>query len=184
MLCYHSRVRVVPALAVAAVLLSACSRAGEEETGKRAPIAPPPPVIEIPQGLSIPVEVDGVAAPAITRATLAGLEPDFADEERRAWRLSRVLPSFTGPAVAEAVGRDGVSITMQRPATLDEPQPVLFFTRRGDVVATQVRPENPFPQFHGQGGRLRRPGDLTPRVSPVVKVRVHTKGVARSSAPP
>lgn len=176
--------RRVSALAMAAVLLPACSRAGEEESGKRAPIAPPPPVIEIPQGLSIPVEVDGAKGPPITRATLAGLEPDFADEERRAWRLTRILPSFTGPAIVEAVGRDGVSITMQRPATLDEPQPVLFFTRRGDVVATQVRPEDPFPRFHGQGGRLRRPGDLTPRVSPVVTLRVHTQGMARSSAQP
>ncbi len=168
----------------AALLLAACSRAGEEESGKRAPIAPPPAVIEIPAGLSIPVEVDGAPAEAITRATLSGLEPDFADEERRAWRLARVLPAFTGAAVLEAVGRDGVSITMQRPATLDEPQPVLFFTRRGEVVATQVRPEDPFPQFHGQGGRLRRPGDLTPRISPVVKLRVHRSGMARSPAPP
>jgi hypothetical protein len=73
---------------------------------------------------------------------------------------------------------------MQRPATADEPQPVLFFTRRGEVVATQVRPEDPFPQFHGQGGRLRRPGDTTPRISPVVALRVHSKGMARPSAPP
>ena len=98
--------------------------------------------------------------------------------------MGRILPSFTGSAVLEAVGRDGVSITMQRPATLDDPQPVLFFTRRGEVVATQVRPEDPFPQFHGQGGRLRRPGDLTPRISPVVKLRVHTDGIAPAPAPP
>jgi len=177
-------VRVVPALVMAAVLLAACSRAGEEESGKRAPIAPPPQVIDIPDGLNIPVEVDGAPAPAITRTTLAGVEPDFADAERRAWRLARILPGFAEGAVVEAVGRDGVAITMQRPATEDEPQPVLFFTRRGEVVATQVRPEEPFPQFHGQGGRLRRPGDPTPRVSPVVTLRVRTGGVARSPAPP
>jgi hypothetical protein len=174
-------VRLIPAVLVMG-LVAACSRAGEEEQGaKRAPIAPPPAVIEIPHGLNIPVEVDGAPAAAITRATLAGIEPDFADEERRAWRLSRVLPAFTSGAVLEAVGREGVSITMQRPESDDEPQPVLFFTRRGDVVATQVRPEEPFPPFHGQGGRLRRPGDLTPRVSPVVKLRVHS---ARSPASP
>lgn len=166
------------------LVLAACSRAGEEESGKRAPIAPPPPVIEIPAGLSIPVEIDGVAGPAITRQTLAAIKPDFADEERRAWRLTRVLPSFSGRAVLEAVGREDVSIAMQAPASADEPQPVLFFTRRGEVVATQVRPEDPFPQFHGQGGRLRRPGDLTPRVSPVVMLRVHTGGMARRAAPP
>ena len=177
--------RLVPVLVAAAAVLPACSRAGEEETSaKRTPIAPPPPVIEIPAELSIPVEVDGAPAAAITRASLSAVEPDFADEERRAWRLTRILPAFTGRALVEAVGRDGVAISMQRPASDDEPQPVLFFTRRGEVVATQVRPEEPFPSFHGQGGRLRRPGDLTPRVSPVVKLRVHSGGVARSPAPP
>lgn len=166
------------------LVVAACSRAGEEESGKRAPIAPPPPIIEIPQGLNIPVEVDGQANAPITRATLEAVKPDFADAERRAWRLTRIVPSFTGDAVLEAVGRDGVSITMRRPASADEPQPVLFFTRRGEVVATQVRPEDPFPQFHGQGGRLRRPGDTTPRVSPVVTVRVHSRGMARAPATP
>jgi len=160
------------------LLLAACSRAGEEESGKRAPIAPPPQIIEIPEGLNIPVDVDGVATQPITRATLDGVKPDFADAERRAWRLTRIVPGFTGDAVLEAVGRDGVAITMQRPGSGDEPQPVLFFTRRGEVVATQVRPEDPFPQFHGQGGRLRRPGDTTPRVSPVVALRVHSQGEA------
>jgi hypothetical protein len=160
------------------LILAACSRAGEEENGKRAPIAPPPQVIEIPQALNIPVEVDGVAAAPITRATLDGVKPDFADAERRAWRLTRIVPGFAGDAVLEAVGRDGVAITMRRPASSDEPQPVLFFTRRGEVVATQVRPEDPFPQFHGQGGRLRRPGDTTPRISPVVALRVQSQGAA------
>lgn len=175
--------RLVPAL-MAVSLLAACSRAGDEEAARRAPIAPPPQAIEIPPGLSIPVEVAGEPAPAITRDTLSAVDPDFADEERRAWRIARILPAFTPGAVLEAVGRDGVSITMKRPQTDDEPQPVLFFTRRGEVVATQVRPEDPFPKFHGQGGRLRRPGDLTPRVSPVVMLRVHAVGTAPSPAPP
>jgi hypothetical protein len=165
--------------ALMALLLLACSKAGEEQSGKRAPIAPPPDLIDIPDGLNIPVEVDGAPAPPIVKSTLAALPADFEDEERRAWRLARILPSYGVGAVVEAVGRDGVAITMTRPATADEPQPVLFFTRRGDVVATQVRPEDPFPPFHGQGGRLRRPGDLTPRVWPVVVLRVHTKGLAK-----
>ena len=163
---------------VALLLCNACSKAGEEQQGaKRAPIPPPPPeLIEVPATLSIPVEVDGVPAEPVTQATLTKQQPDFADEERRAWRLSRILPSYVEGASIEAVGRDGVSMTMSRPATLDEPQPVLFVTRRGDVVATLVRPEDPFPDFHGQGGRLRRPGDLTTRVTPIVKLRVRSPG--------
>jgi hypothetical protein len=165
-------------LGVGVVLAAACSRAGEEEGVKRAPIPPPPPSMDLPAELSIPVEVDGAPAEPVTRDGLQRIQPDFADEERRAWRLSRILADYGEGAVVEAMGREGVSITMPRPASLEEPQPVLFFTRRGDVVATLVRPEDPFPRFHGQGGRLRRPGDLTPRVSPVIKLRVHTRGLA------
>ena len=156
----------------------ACSKAGEEQQGtKRAPI--PPPVEQgtaLPVGLSIPVEVDGAAAPPVTTATLSAQTPDFADDERRAWRLSAILPAYVAGATVEAVGRDGVSMAMPRPATLEEPQPVLFVTRRGDVVAMVVDPNDPFPDFHGQGGRLRRPGDLTTRVTPIVKLRVHSHG--------
>lgn len=158
--------------------LAACSKAGEEQQGaKRAPIAPPPEEgAEIPADLSIEVEVDGAPAEPITPETLSQHQPDFADEERRAWRLSRILPAYVAGASVEAVGRDGVSMTMPRPATLEEPQPVLFVTRRGDVVATLLKPDDPFPDFHGQGGRLRRPGDLTTRVTPIAKLRVRSPG--------
>jgi len=152
-----------------------CSKAGDEQSGKRAPISPPPPELEIPDGLSIPVEVEGGEAMAITRDQLLGLEPDFADTERRAWRLSRLVAALSPGKTIEATGREGVSITMQQPESPDEPQPVLFLTRRGEVVATVVRPEEPFPAYHGQGGRLRRPGDTTPRVAGVVKMRVFTR---------
>lgn len=156
-----------------------CSKAGEEQGGKRAPIPPPPASAEIPAELAIPVEVDGNPVEAVTHETLVRVAPDFADDERRAWRLSRILPQYAVGASVEAVGRDGVSMTMPRPATLDEMQPVLFITRRGDVVATLVKPEDPFPDFHGQGGRLRRPGDSTTRVMPVVKLRIRSAGATK-----
>ncbi len=165
---------------LALLLVLACSKAGEEQQGtKRAPIPPPPQqLIEVPASLSIPVEVDGAESEPVTQATLTRQAPDFADDERRAWRLSRILPAYVAGASVEAVGRDGVSMSMPRPATLEEPQPVLFVTRRGDVVATLLNPDDPFPDFHGQGGRLRRPGDLTTRVTPIVKLRVRSPGAA------
>lgn len=168
----------------AAACSAACSKAGEEQTGKRAPIPPPPDEPELPADLNIPVEIDGAPSAPVTGKTLAALEPDFADRDRRAWRLTRVLPAYVPGAAVEALSRDGVSIVLPRPATAEEMQPVLFVTRRGDVVATLVKPEDPFPDFHGQGGRLRRPGDLTPRVTPVVKLRVHSKGVPAPSPAP
>lgn len=154
----------------------ACSKAGEEQSGKRAPIPPPPPESNVPAELSIPVSIDGADSAPITAERLDAIEPDFADHDRRAWRLSRLVEEFSDGAEIEAVGREGVSVTMQLPASDDDLQPVLFLTRRGDVVATLVRPEQPFPPFHGQGGRLRRPGDTTPRVMPVVELRVHSAG--------
>lgn len=167
------RTSLLPLSACLAAVLG-CSNAAEESEAKRSPVAPPPPEIEIPEGLSIPVDVDGAPAQPITAATLEALEPDFLDEDRRAWRLTRLLgDSFAHPeAMVEAVGPEKVSITMRWPASDDEPQPVLFLTRRGDVVAAVVDPERPFPGYHGQGGRLKRPGDPRPRLAPVKRLRV------------
>ena len=37
---------------------------------------------------------------------------------------------------------------------------------------TALDPKDPFPKFHGQGGRLHRAGDSMPRVSPVAKLAI------------
>lgn len=154
------------------VLLAACSRADEEHAGaRRSPSLPPPPTVSLP-AIDIPVTIDGAPAEPLTTAKLAALPPDFADTDRRAWRLTRVLPGFTRGAAVDAVSREDVAVTMKAPATEQDLQPVVFVTRRGDVVATLLDPADPFPDFHGQGGRLRRPGDTTPRVSPVVRLDV------------
>jgi hypothetical protein len=159
-----------------ALVLLGCSRADEEQaSARRSPASPPPPAAELPADIAIPVTVDGAEAPPVTTAMLGRLPPDFADEERRAWRLERLVPGFKGGASIDAVSREGVAITMKVPGAPDALQPVLFITRRGDRVATLVDPAEPFPEFHGQGGRLRRPpGDTTPRVWPVVRFDVRT----------
>lgn len=156
------------------IALAACSRASDESEAKRSPAPPPPPRVEIPTDLSIAVTVDGAAAAPITRARLAAIPPDYADEERRAWRLTRVIPELDrAGATVEARG-EGVAIRVARPATEAEPQPVLFFTRRGEVVVAVVDPADPFPRYHGQGGQLRRPGDPLPRLSPVTQLAIET----------
>ena len=153
----------------------ACSKASEESGAKRSPISPPPDPVELPADLSIPVDIDGQTAPAITRDRLNELAPDFSHGDRRAWRLTRLIPEFDRPgATVEAVGTSGVAISLPRPASADQPQPVLLFTRRGEMVAAMVDPAQPFPGYHGQGGRLRRPGDPLPRIMPVVRVKVVT----------
>jgi hypothetical protein len=158
------------------LLAAACSKAGDEAKAKRSPLSPPPSEVKIPAELNIPVEIDGEEAEPVTAARLSALAPDFADHDRRAWRLTRVLgDAFAAPGSAvEAVGKTGVGISMARPEGDGGPQPVLYLTRRGEVVAAVVEPDDPFPDYHGLGGRLRRPGDPLPRVLPVVSLRVRT----------
>jgi hypothetical protein len=161
---------------VLALALVACSKASEESEAKRSPAPPPPPRVEIPADLSIAVTVDGVAAEPITRARLEAITPDFHDTERRAWRLTSVVPALDhAGAAVEARGAEGVSIRIERPSDPAMPQPVLFFTRRGDVVISVIDPSNPFPNYHGQGGQLRRQGDPLPRLSPVTSLAISTK---------
>lgn len=162
-------------LALLAVVAAACARAGEESEAKRAPKTPPPPRVEVPQGLSIPVTIDGVEAAPLTAARLAAVAPDFHDLERRAWKLARLIPEADrAGAMIEARGASGVAIKVARPGSDAEPQPVLMLTRRGDVIVSVVDPANPFPPYHGQGGQLRRPGDAQPRLSAVVAVVIET----------
>lgn len=161
-----------PAVLLAIAVAAACSRAGEESRTKRSPSPPPPSDVDVPAGLRIPVVIEGVDAPPIDAARLAALPPDFADADRRAWRLTTVVPAFDRPGRAIYADGDGLSLRLERPATPTALAPVLFLTRRGDVVVTLLDPATPFPDFHGQGGRLRRPGDPQPHVSPVTALRV------------
>lgn len=161
----------------AVVLAGACSRAEEESRGKRAPVAPPPAEVAVPAALEIPVTVDGVARPPIDAAALTARKPDFADDERRAWKLVALIPELDREgASVEARGTQGAHVRMDRPPGAAGPQPVLFLTRRGEVVATLVDPAQPFPEYHGQGGRLqRRPGDTMPHIAPVAELAVVTR---------
>jgi len=166
------------AIAIGALLGGAlggagCAKASDEKAAKRIPSLPPPTDVEIPAKLSIAVTVDGAPAPAITAERLAGVKPDFLDAERRAWKLTTLLPELDEPGAAvEARGPTGVSVRLDRPATADSMEPVLFLTRRGDVVVSMVDPADPFPGYHGQGGRLRRQGDPLPRLSPVTSLAI------------
>ena len=160
--------RAVLGLVVTLVLASGCSRASEESQGKRVPVPPPPPEVTVPPDLSIPVSIDGVAQAPIDAAMLNRTTPDFADDERRAWRLTRLVPAFAQVgATVEAHGRDNLALKLPRPESDAAPAPVLFLTRRGGIALTVVDPAEPFPTYHGQGGRLRRPGDPLPHLAPI-----------------
>jgi hypothetical protein len=167
---------LVAAAAAAVIAAAACAKAGDESDVKRTPVAPPPETVPVPADLRIEVTLDGAPVEPLTAATLNAATPDFVDEDRRAWKLGTLLPALAKPgASVEAVGRDGVGVRMPRGDTPGAAEPVLMLTRRGDMVATAVTPDDPFPDFHGEGGRLRRPGDPRPRVSPIIALRVSTR---------
>jgi hypothetical protein len=165
-------------LAVVCLLgsLPGCSRASTEGEAKQWATPPPAKDIPIPASLQIAITVDGAARPPITGASLGVARPDFTDDDHKAW-LIRTLVSEAGPAASsiEAVSGTGVSVKFARPTT-EGLEPVLFLTRRGDVIVSALDPRDPFPRYHGQGGRLRRAGDPMPRVSPVARIDVtHTR---------
>jgi len=149
-------------------LVAGCSKASKESD--RLQREAPGSGVQVPD-VSIAVTVDGADRPAVTSATLAATKPDFADPERRAWRVTTLVPDAAAGSVVEAAGPTGVAVKFANP-TPDGLEPVLYLTRRGDLVVAAVDPKDPFPKFHGQGGRLHRAGDTMPRVSPVAKLAI------------
>ena len=159
----------IEALLAVLAFCAGCSKPAEESEAKQWPKPlPTGKDVQIRSDLSIAVTVDGAAKPAITGDLLRSTKPDFVDADRKAWRI----PTLIGPVVGvvEASGADGISVKFPQ-ATADL-EPVLFLTRRGDIMASAVDPKDPFPGHHGQGGRLHRPGDSLPRVMQVAKLEI------------
>lgn len=152
-------------------LAAACSRASNEGKAKQWQEQPPPKDMAVPAGLSITVTLDGKDHAPITSQTLETTKPDFADPEHKAWRIPTLIPEATPGTTVEAASPSGVAVKFTGP-TPDGLEPVLFLTRRGEVIVAAVDPKDPFPRFHGQGSRLKRPGDSMPRVAPVTRLAI------------
>jgi hypothetical protein len=164
-------------LIAVAVAATGCARASEDSAARVAPNTPPPAVVAIPADLHIAVEGAG-ASTVIDHAALAALAPDFADADRRAWRLSRLVPAFDQAGeTLEARGASGPAVMLDFAASATAPVPVLVLTRRGELVASVVDPQQPFPAYHGQGGRLGRSGSETPRLVGVKVFKLIAAGV-------
>ncbi|HEY1818211.1 MAG TPA: hypothetical protein VGG74_37970 [Kofleriaceae bacterium] len=158
-------------IALAVLLgLVACGKATDDT--KRMQESAPPNQVDPPADLSIAVAVDGSAAAPIVASTLRNTKPDFADSDRRAWKISTLVAaaSPTGTTI-EATSPTGTSVKFVHP-TSDGLEPVLFLTRRGEVIVSAVDPRDPFPEFHGRGNRLHRAGDQTPHIAPVAKLAI------------
>ncbi len=162
------------AASMALVASMACSRASDEGAKKTWADKPPPADMPPPADLSIEVTVDGAPHAPITAATLTAKRADFEDAERSAWLIGTLVPDVPGNATIKATSPTGMSIEVDRPSPTGL-EPVLFLTRRGDVIVSTVDPKDPFPRYHGQGGRLHRAGDGNPRVNPVAKLAITRK---------
>jgi hypothetical protein len=157
---------------VLVLVIAACSRASDESGAKQWADQVPPQDVSIPANLRIELKVGGADRPAITSATLAAIKPDFVDAERKAWLVPTIIAEAKPiGSVVEATSPGGVSVKFAHP-TSDGFEPVLFLTRRGEVIVSAVDPKDPFPRFHGQGGRLHRAGDSLPRVAPVARIEI------------
>jgi hypothetical protein len=167
----RSRLALLVALA-----LVACKTSGSDKPndGKRMPKPPPPAEVAVPNDLKIPVVIDGADAPAIDAARLLATRPDYSEAERRAWRLETLLgPASERPGAQIAVtGEHGITIVLRHQSGEDADVPVLTLNRRGEIFAAMVEADQPFPAYHGQGGRLGRRGDPLPRVAGVTKIIV------------
>jgi hypothetical protein len=161
-------------LILAAIALLGCTKASESSEAKRMP--KPPPSASAPEpgdAVRIDVTVDGKPAPPIDGTKLAATPPDFKDGEHRAWRVATLLPPADREgAVIAATGDKEVTIVLPRPRTKSDPVPVLEVNRRGDVFCGLVSADEPFPSFHGRGGRLARPGDPLPRLTGLKRIAV------------
>ena len=165
---------VLFALAIAG-LAGGCQKASDATQAKRMPQPPPAREISVPDGLHIDVVLGDKPAPAIDAARLRAATPDFVDSDRRAWKLATLVGGAAAGTEFVISGAPSAGLVLTQPASATEPQPVLMLNRRGDLVATMVAPKAPFPPFHGAGGRLGRPGDITPHIPGVVRIVVaHT----------
>lgn len=161
-------------LSIALLSIAACKTQSDQNESKRMPKPPPPASAEAPAQLAIPVDVDGKPAAPIDAAKLAATKPDFAEGEHRAWRIESLVgaaASRDGASIA-VTGEKDVTITLHPPKTDKDPIAVLVVTRRGEVIAAMVERDDPFPAYHGHGGRLGRRGDPLPRVTGVTKIAV------------
>lgn len=162
------------ALLVGLLLLAACDATPSHNDTKQMPRPPPPEDAAPPAALRIEVEIDGQPAPAIDAARLDDTAPDFIEKDRRAWRLETLLGEAARKpgAVISVTGEKGLTIQLDRGTAEGAPIAVLAMSRRGEVLAAMVDPAEPFPPYHGHGGRLGRRGDPMPRIGGVTRIVV------------
>ncbi|NUN13373.1 MAG: hypothetical protein HUU55_07015 [Myxococcales bacterium] len=122
--------------------LFGCKNTKPEPPPSAVTVQPAPPPVEIPQNLTIPVEIDGNSAESITFARLSTLSVDMERDGMKGWLLSRFLGEGVkrGRAVIEIEGGDGVAVRFPRAISRkDNKEPALVVTGN-EVVVAMVTP--------------------------------------------
>jgi hypothetical protein len=153
----------------------ACGKSEPANEGKRLP-APPPVKSEVPADLRISVSVDGAERSPITPATFTNIPPDWTDSQRRAWKLATLTGVEESPLTSFAItGTNNITVEFPAASTAHTLVPVLHVSQRGTVVAEFIDPKDPFPKFHGEGGRLGRSPESEPRVANVTRIEARRR---------
>ncbi len=132
------RLPSIAGLALVASLL-ACGKHADKPADKAAP----PPAVAVPDGIAIPVELDGKPAAAIDSAALRAHAPAYTAADHTSWKLGPLLgdPYTRTDAVVDVTARGGVRALLTRPADHadgHEPLLVLRADRVLDVVLAHV----------------------------------------------
>lgn len=135
------------------------------------------PQSDVPPGLSIPVEVDGKETAPLDAARFQGTPPDFREGERRSWRLRSLLGDVCDrPGLAVDVeDGEGKRAVISAAGDAEGRMPTIALNRNGEVRIGLVKPNEPFPPFHGRGGNRGRGGEPE-RIREVRRIRLVSSG--------
>jgi hypothetical protein len=161
------------------VFCVACGKSEPANEGKRMPAAPPSAKTrEVPADLKITVIVDGQERPAITRDSLVATAPEWADTQgHKGWRVAKLVgvDESTDRWFAITGTANNITVEFQAKSDANALVPALTLSQRGQMVLELVDPADPFPRFHGEGGRLGRSPESEPRVAGVTRIEARKR---------
>lgn len=158
-----------------------CKKPSESVETKPLP-KPEPTATPAPAKGTIALQNHGKGHRLLDGTQLSTMKPDYEDEEHRAFKLERFFPD-AGADEYSVTGEKGVRVVLPVPHKPEDPIPVLAINRKGDVVASMLSGSAPFPEYHGKGGRLSRPGDPLPHLVGVTRVNAVAQGEVHDKPP-
>jgi hypothetical protein len=132
----------------------------------------------VADGVKVPVQIVRAGGqPIKTHITSEMLHtpPDFSRDGRKAWLCRKLLANhlsenasleidIEGTLYGRADGPGAPKVIIKSKLEAGERWgPVIVVNRRGEILFGVVRPDDPFPEFHGQGGNAPALGGMRPK---------------------